>query len=216
MRLNRTHSVTESPLFAHDLDRRVRLIAGVDEAGRGPNAGPIMAAGVLFDLDRLASGSGLSDLRELNDSKRVCKSATKLERLAREVLAHAEAISLVSISAWEIDRIGIDSANRACLERALRDVGERAELRLVDGDSVPLGPDALRHERIPGGDAISATIAAASIVATEAHHRLMAHLGERYPGYGFKTNNGHATPEHKAALTKLGPTPQHRRTFKAS
>jgi ribonuclease HII len=172
-----------------------------------------LAAGVLFDLDRLASGPGLGDLEELNDSKRVCKNPTKLKRLAREVLAHAEAISLVSISAWEIDRIGIDPANRACLERALRDVGERAELRLVDGGTVPLGPEALPHKRIPGGDKISATIAAASIVATEAHHRLMTHLGERYPGYGFERNKGHATPEHKAALLKLGPTPQHRLSF---
>jgi ribonuclease HII len=212
---NRTDSVSESPLFAYDRSRGVRLIAGVDEAGRGPIAGPIMAAGVLFDLDRLASGKGLSDLEELDDSKRVVKSPAKLKRLARAVLAHAEEVSLVSLSAWEIDRIEIDPANRACLEQALRAVGGRAELRLVDGGTVPLGPEALPHERVPGGDGISASIAAASIVATEARDRLMAHLGERYPGYGFERNKGHATPEHKAALRELGPTPQHRRSFKA-
>jgi ribonuclease HII len=207
--------VSESPLFAYDRSRGVRLIAGVDEAGRGPIAGPIMAAGVLFDLDRLASGTGLSDLEELDDSKLVVKSPAKLKRLAQAVLAHAEAISLVSISAWEIDLIGIHPANRACLERALRAVGERGELCLVDGLTPPLGPEALPHERIRGGDGISATIAAASNVATEARDRLMAHLGDRYPGYGFERNKGHATPEHNAALAKLGPTPQHRISFKA-
>jgi ribonuclease HII len=188
------------------------LIAGVDEVGRACLAGPIMAAGVLFDLERLASGAGRSLLEELDDSKRL--APTKRERLARAVFGHAEAVSLVSIPASQIDRIGIDPANVACLERALRALGERAELRLVDG-RLALGAGAPVHELIVRGDATSATIAAASIVAKVARDRLMARLGERYPGYGFERNAGYWTPEHVAAIGKLGPTPGHRRSFNA-
>ena len=180
--------------------------------GRACLAGPIMAAGVLFDHERLASGAGRSLLEELDDSKRL--GATKRERLARAVLSHAEAVSLVYISASQIDRIGIDPANAACLERALRALGARAELRLVDG-RLALGAGAPAHELIVHGDATSATIAAASIVAKVARDRLMARRGERYPGYGFERNAGYWTPEHVAAVAKLGPTPEHRRTFNA-
>ena len=173
-------------------------------------AGPIMAAGVLFDLERLSSGAGRSLLNELDDSKRLGR--TKRERLARAVLCHAEAVSLVSIPASQIDRIGIDAANRTCLERALRALGESAELRLVDGRLEP-GAEAPAHELIVRGDATSATIAAASIVAKVARDRLMARLGERYPGYGFERNAGYWRPEHVVAIRKLGPTPEHRLSF---
>jgi ribonuclease HII len=171
-----------------------------------------MAAGVLFDLERLASGTGRSLLEELDDSKRLARS--KRERLARAVLGHAEAVSLVSISRCQIDRIGINPANAACLERALRALGERAELGLVDG-RLALGAEAPAHELIVRGDATSATIAAASIVAKVARDLLMARLGERYPGYGFQRNAGYWTPEHVVAVRKLGPTPEHRRSFTA-
>jgi hypothetical protein len=120
----------------------------------------------------------------------------------------------VSIPASQIDRIGIDQANVACLERALRALGERAELRLVDG-RLALGAGAPVHELIVRGDATSATIAAASIVAKVARDRLMARLGERYPGYGFERNAGYWTPEHVLAVGELGPTPEHRRSFNA-
>ena len=169
-----------------------------------------MAAGVLFDLERLASGAGRDLLEEVNDSKRLAPA--KRERLAQAVLAHAEAVSLVSIPASQIDRIGIDPANLACLERALRALGERAELRLVDG-RLALGAGAPVHELIVRGDATSATIAAASIVAKVARDRLMARLGERYPGYGFERHKGYGTTEHKVAVAKLGPTPEHRLSF---
>jgi ribonuclease HII len=204
--------VSDSALLAYDRARGVRLIAGVDEVGRACLAGPIMAAGVLFDLERLASGAGRDLLEEVNDSKRLAR--TKRERLAQAVLAHAEAVSLVSIPASQIDRIGIDPANVACLERALRALGERAELRLVDG-RLALGAGAPVHELIVRGDATSATIAAASIVAKVARDRIMARLGGRYPGYGFERHAGYGTPEHMAAGAKLGPTPQHRLSFNA-
>jgi ribonuclease HII len=204
--------MSDSALLAHDRARGVRLIAGVDEVGRACLAGPIMAAGVLFDLERLASGAGRSLLEELDDSKRLAR--TKRESLARAVFGHAEAVSLVYIPARQIDRIGIDAANVACLERALRALGERAELRLVDG-RLALGAGAPLHELIVRGDATSATIAAASIVAKVARDRLMARLGERYPGYGFERNAGYWTPEHVVAVAKLGPTPEHRLSFNA-
>jgi ribonuclease HII len=204
--------LSESSLHTHDRARGVRLIAGVDEVGAGGCwAGPIMAAGVLFDLERLASGAGRDLLEEVNDSKRL--RPVKRERLAKAVLCHAEAVSLVFSPASQIDRIGLRAANLACLEQALRAVGERAELRLVDG--YELGAVAPVHERIVRGDGTSATIAAASIVAKVVRDRLMARLSERYPGYGFERNKGYGTPEHKVAIAKLGPSPEHRLSFNA-
>jgi ribonuclease HII len=202
--------VSDSDLLAHDRARGVRLIAGVDEVGRACLAGPIMAAGVLFDLERLASGAGRALLEELDDSKRLGRA--KRERLAQAVLAQADAVSLVSVPASQIDRMGIDGANVACLERALRGLGERAELRLVDG-RLALGAAAPVHELIVHGDATSATVAAASIVAKVARDRLMAHLGERYPGYGFERNKGYWSEEHVLAVAELGPSPEHRLSF---
>jgi len=139
---------------------------------------------------------------------------TKRERLAQAVLAHAEAVSVVSRSAREIDEIGIQAANQACLEHALRGVGDRAELRLVDG-KLELTPDAPAYELIVRGDGTSATVAAASIVAKVARDRLMTDLGERYPDYGFERHKGYGTDAHMAAVATLGPTPVHRLTFKA-
>jgi ribonuclease HII len=205
--------MSDSALLAHDRARGVRLIAGVDEVGRACWAGPIMAAGVLFDLERLASGAGRDLLEELDDSKRL--SPGKRARLAEGVFAHADAVSLVYIPANQIDRIGLDPANLACLEGALRALGERAELRLVDGGSVPLGPGAPVHERIVRGDGTSATIAAASIVAKVARDRHMTCLGKHYPGYGFDRHKGYGTEEHKSALAKLGPCPEHRLSSRA-
>jgi len=203
--------MNDSALVAHDFARRVRLIAGVDEVGRACLAGPIVAAGVLFDLkDMAASDTGRELLEELNDSKRLARG--KRERLAQAVLEHADAVSLVSVSATEIDRIGIDLANVVCLEGALLAVGERAELRLVDG-RLALGADAPVHELIVRGDGTSATIAAASIVAKVARDRLMVGLSERYPDYGFARNKGYWSEEHVGAITEHGRTAEHRTSF---
>jgi ribonuclease HII len=198
------HSVSHSALLAHDRARGVRLIAGVDEVGCACLAGPIVAVGVLFDLERMLAGAGIGILEELDDSKRL--SVAKRERLAQAVLTHAESVSLVSIPANEIDRVGLRKANVACLERALRSTGERAELRLVDGE-LELGPEAPAHESIVRGDGTSATIAAASIVAKVARDRLMARLGERYPDYGFERHKGYPTKVHRATVAKLGQAP---------
>jgi ribonuclease HII len=201
-----------SALAAHDRARGVRHIAGVDEVGRACLAGPILAVAVLFDLRRLVSGEGKRLFEEFDDSKRLGK--TKRQRLAQGVLAHAETISLVAIPAAEIDRVGIDLANARCLARALHGVGEDVDLRLVDG-RLDLGAGAPAHEKIEHGDATSATIAAASIVAKVTRDRLMARLGARYPGYGFERHAGYGTAMHMDAIASSGPTPEHRRSFKA-
>jgi ribonuclease HII len=204
--------MSDSPLLAHDLARGVRLIAGADEVGRACWAGPIMAAAVLFDLERLSSGAGRDLLEELDDSKRIGRA--KRERLAAAVHAHAEAVSIASVEAGEIDRIGLHAANILCLEQALGALGERPELRLVDG-RVPLGIGAPPHELIVRGDGTSATVAAASVVAKVARDQLMVRLGERYPGYAFERHKGYGTKVHDAAVAKLGLTPEHRMSVNA-
>jgi ribonuclease HII len=201
-----------SSLLDHDRARGVRLIAGADEVGRACWAGPIMAAAVLFDLERLAAGSGRALAEELNDSKRL--SRRKCERLASAILAHADAVTIVSVPAGEIDRIGTDAANVACLTGALRGLGERPELRLVDG-RLELGEGAPAHELLVRADGTSATVAAASIVAKVACDRLMARLSESYPGYGFERHAGYGTDVHEAAIRTLGLTRQHRLSVKA-
>lgn len=171
-----------------------------------------MAAGVLLDLERLATGAGRDLLEELDDSKRLARG--KRERLTQAVLSHAEAVSLVSIPAGQVDLIGIDHANRACLEGALRALGERAELRLVDG-RLALDAEAPMQELTVRGDATNATLRRPSIVAKVARDRLMACLGELYPGYSFERHAGYGTKEHAAAVTKLGLTPEHRLSVNA-
>jgi ribonuclease HII len=205
--------LSDSALLAHDRARGVRLIAGVDEVGCACLAGPIVAAGVLLDLERLLAGADRGFLDELDDSKRLTRG--KRERLAQAVFTYAECVSLVSIPANEIDRVGLRAAHVACLERALRSAGERAELRLVDGELV-LGPEAPAHELIVRGDGTSAAIAAASIVAKVARDRLMTGLAERYPGYGFERHKGYPTKAHKAVVARLGPTSAHRMSFNSS
>jgi ribonuclease HII len=204
--------VSDSALVAHDRARGVRLIAGADEVGRACWAGPITAAAVLFDLERLSAGAERELFEELNDSKRLGRA--KRERLAAAIHANAERVSIVSARAGEIDRVGVDAANMSCLEQALRELGDRPELRLVDGRA-PLGAGALAHELIVHGDATSATIAAASIVAKVARDALMDGIGECYPGYGFERHKGYGTKAHATAVAKLGPSPEHRMSVNA-
>lgn len=203
---------SDTKLLDYDRERGLRLIAGADEVGRACWAGPIMAAGVLFDLERLTHGPGRELAEQLNDSKRL--SRRKRERLAPSILAHAEAVAIVTVPASEIDRLGTDAANVICLSRALRGLGERPELRLVDG-ILELDEDAPAHELLVHGDATSATVAAASIVAKVARDRVMVRLGESYPGYGFERHAAYGTDAHKAAIRKLGLTRQHRLSVKA-
>src|SRR5438270_6483090 len=175
-------------------------IAGVDEAGRGPLAGPVVAAAVILDRRRVPRG--IDDSKKLTAEARAALSA-KLHRCA--------AIGVGIASVEEIDTINIYQATMLAMARAVAALGIVPAIVLVDGNALPKWPHAARA--IVGGDALCLSIAAASIVAK--HHRdglMMAYDGD-HPGYGWASNKGYATPDHRAALARLGPSPLHRRSF---
>ena len=176
----------------------IRLIAGIDEVGRGPLAGPVVAAAVIL----LEPCAGLADSKLL--------SAERREELAAEVRRVAW-IGLGAASVAEIDRLNILRASLLAMRRAVARLGCLPELALVDGDRMPELP--CPAEAVIDGDATVPAISAASIVAKVARDRLMRRLAQRYPGYGWDTNVGYATAEHRAALQQLGASCHHRRSF---
>ncbi len=186
------------------LQSGVELVAGVDEVGVGPLAGPLVAAAVIFppsvDLDALAG---------LDDSKRVaCKPR---ETLDREIRRQAIAVCVAEVSAADVDRLNPHGASLAAMRRAVLGLGVAPGRVLVDARTIPdlaIPQTALIH-----GDALDASIAAASIVAKVHRDAWMVRLDERYPGYGFRRHVGYGTREHLAALDRLGPCPAHRRSY---
>lgn len=179
-----------------------RRIAGVDEAGRGPLAGPVVVAAVILDPDRPIAG--------LDDSKKL--SATKREALYPLILAHALAHCVVVVEAAEIDQLNIFQATMAGMSRAVAGLAPSAHEALVDGNKLPRDLPC-PGRAIVGGDALEPAISAASILAKVERDRLMAALEDIHPGYGFAVHKGYPTPAHLAALQRLGPCPQHRRSF---
>ena len=180
------------------------LVCGVDEAGRGPLAGPVVAAAVILERRRLPRR-----LREeLDDSKRL--SAEEREEFAA-MLPRCARIGVGAASVSEIDRRNILQATFLAMTRAVTALGVRPEIALVDGDRAPALPCSVRT--VIGGDGISLSIAAASVIAKVTRDRVMRRLAERYEGYGWHTNVGYGTAEHQQALRSLGPTPHHRRSF---
>jgi ribonuclease HII len=176
-------------------------IAGCDEVGMGPLAGPVIAAAVILPM-------GLS-LVGLDDSKRL--TSDQRERLAVEIRARALAFGLGAVSADEIDRINIYRAGHLAIRRALESLGATPDAVVVDGRRVP---DIACHQvAVIGGDARVASIAAASVVAKVHRDALMRELDRVHPGYGFAQHMGYSTKQHFAALTRLGPSPIHRRSF---
>ena len=193
-------------------DRRLgaRFVAGADEAGRGPLAGPLVVAGVLLDYATLR-GHRVRPLAELNDSKQVTPSGR--QELFHAVLACATAVSVRVVPACDIDRLGLHRSNLAGLRAVLADLYPRAEACLVDG--FRLGPTAPPHRAIVDGDTKSAAIAAASIVAKVVRDRVMRRIDALYPHYGFSSHVGYITPGHTLAVQARGPCDQHRRSFNA-
>ena len=182
------------------LNTGVLLVAGCDEAGRGPLAGPVVAAAVILDPKRIPRG--------LDDSKRL--TAERREELFEKICATAQvAVTIASVA--RIDRDNILRASLWALARSINALPDRPEHVLVDGRDkidVACGCDA-----VIGGDGIVASIAAASIVAKVARDRLMCRLALDHPGYGFESHMGYAVPQHLEALRRLGPTVHHRKMF---
>ncbi|GAB2501022.1 ribonuclease HII [Pseudoxanthomonas sangjuensis] len=178
------------------------LVAGVDEAGRGPLAGPVAAAAVILDPARPIDG--------LNDSKKL--SGAKREALYPLIVERALAWHVEFVGADEIDRLNILQATLAGMRRAVLALQPAAAFARIDGNRVP---DDLPcpAEALVGGDAREPAIMAASILAKVARDRLMRQLHAQWPQYGFDRHMGYPTPEHLAALRTHGPCPQHRRSF---
>ena len=177
------------------------LTAGVDEAGRGPLAGPVVAAAVMLDPRRPIAG--------LRDSKLL--SAASRDRLAADIRTHALAWSVALADVAEIDALNILQATLLAMRRAFDGLCLRPDEALVDGNRCPAL--ACRARAIVKGDRDVAVISAASILAKTARDAVLVDLDRNYPGYGFARNKGYGTAEHLAALERLGPSPVHRRSF---
>ncbi|NQU70052.1 MAG: ribonuclease HII [Rhodospirillales bacterium] len=180
------------------------LVAGIDEAGRGPWAGPVVAAAVIIDLDLMPRH--LAD--QIDDSK-VLRPAKRVELAA--ALIPCARIGIGAASVDEIDRINILQATFLAMTRALAALGVLPDTALVDGNRLPTLPCAARA--IVKGDSKSLSIAAASIVAKVTRDRIMAMLSSRYPGFGWERNAGYGTAQHRAGLAQFGVTPHHRRSY---
>jgi ribonuclease HII len=176
-------------------------IAGVDEAGRGPLAGPVVAAAVIIDPTRRIPG--------LRDSKAL--SPDEREAVYEQVRERALAVAVATVDHETIDRVNILRATEAAMLEALARLPVDPELVITD--FVYLARLACPQRNLVDGDARSASVAAASIVAKVSRDRIMCDLDLRFPGYGFARHKGYATPEHLSALDRLGPCPIHRRTF---
>ncbi len=176
-------------------------VAGVDEAGRGPLAGPVVAAAVIFAKKRIPKG--------LDDSKKL--SAAKREDLYALIMEKAVAVGVGEACVDEIDLLNIRQATHLAMARAVRALVPAPSFALVDGNDAPALP--CPCETIIGGDGRSVSIAAASIVAKVTRDRLMVALHETHPHYGWASNKGYGTEEHLLALKRHGATPHHRRSF---
>ena len=192
------------PNFAHEsriLARIAGLVCGVDEAGRGPLAGPVVAAAVIFEKKRIPKG--------LDDSKKLTARARD-EAYAR-IVEMAVAFGIGEASVDEIDLVNIRQATHLAMARAVRALSPAPTFALVDGNDAPALP--CPCETIIGGDGRSLSIAAASIIAKVTRDRTMLALHELHPLYGWANNKGYGTEEHLLALKRHGATPYHRRSF---
>ena len=177
-----------------------KLICGIDEVGRGPLAGPVTCTAVIMNLDDLIVG--------VNDSKKVSKG--KREKLYDEILSKAVAVSTVSYTPEQIDELNILNATKACMRDAIMSLSVKPDVVLVDALKldIPYPTMGIIH-----GDALSYSIASASIVAKVTRDRYMTEMAKVYPEYDFEHNMGYGTAKHIAALKEIGPSPIHRQSF---
>jgi len=187
-----------------------RFVAGADEAGRGCLAGPLVAAAVLFDYERFGRREARA-LATLNDSKQ--QTPAVREELYPVILRVAPRVSIVSRCARGIDERGLHVTNLAALRDALCRVARPGTLCLSDG--FPVREVDYEQRAVIGGDARSAAIAAASVLAKVTRDRYMRRADALYPGWDFASHVGYATPEHRAAILRLGVSPLHRRSFQS-
>jgi len=182
-------------------------VAGVDEAGRGPLAGPVVAAAAVIDRTRVAR-----KLLELIDDSKKLTQVRREAAYGAMLESGAVQFAVAEASVEEIDRLNILQATFLAMRRAVQALGAAPEVALIDGNRMPpeLG---CRAETIVGGDARSYSIAAASIFAKVTRDRAMARLAELFPGYGWERNRGYGSAQHLKALELLGPTPHHRMSF---
>jgi len=182
------------------------IVAGVDEAGRGPLAGPVVAAAVILDDERPIDG--LRDSKLLTEVRRV--------ELAKSVRRRSRAFAVALAEPVEIDGVNILQASLLAMERAVLRLGLKPDLLRVDGRQVPRFDGAEQPflaESVVRGDQLVPAISAASILAKVCRDRLMRRWHRRYPHYGFDSNKGYPTPRHLAALSRFGPCPIHRQSF---
>ena len=195
------HYIYESRLLKAHAGSGPLRICGVDEAGRGPLAGPVVAAAVILERGRIPKG--------LNDSKQLCEETR--EALFPRIMEIALAVGVGEASVDEIDLVNIRQATHLAMSRAVRALSIAAEFALVDGNDAPALP--CRCDTLVDGDARSVSIAAASIIAKVTRDRMMAALHDQHPGYNWKSNKGYGTPEHYSGLRTHGVTLHHRRSF---
>lgn len=192
------------PNLIHEKDLRRRFggpVAGIDEAGRGPWAGPVVAAAVILEHGNIPSG--------LNDSKKLSESIR--EKLFDEITASAR-IGVGIADVARIDEMNILQATLWSMQAALADLGDLPAAALIDGNRAPNLP--CPTEPLVKGDALSLSIAAASIIAKVTRDRIMKALAQDFPGYAWEKNKGYGTRAHAAAIEELGVTPHHRRSFR--
>ncbi len=178
-----------------------QFIAGVDEVGRGPLAGPVVAAAVILDSQKPILG--LADSKKLSQAKR--------EALSEEIKRNALAWSIARAEIEEIDQLNILQASLLAMKRAVETLNQFPQLALIDGNKLP--DLACPMEAIIKGDSKEACISAASIIAKVARDKEMVEMDQRYPGYGFAKHKGYPTKQHREAIQTLGITPIHRRSF---
>ena len=178
-----------------------RLLCGIDEAGRGPIAGPVVAAAVIFKHE--------VSLPELNDSKQLTES--QREKIFDEVILKCEDWATGIVEPEKIDKINILSATMLAMREAVANLTIKPDFLLIDGDRTP--KTGISSKTIVKGDAKAFSIAAASVIAKVSRDRIMIELHKKYPEYGFNTNKGYGTPKHIEMVKKIGPSPVHRRTF---